>query len=215
VPRVGLNRTRAVDDPEQLAHEANLAGTTFAASARNLGVPKTPPDTHLDSINGLHRTVALRAKPHLVDTLARPRSDPRQAMQSHPCQATSASRCSSVAAVTSRCIGHRPRAIATPTPPYRAAPRSSVMARLATSSQARTPWLDHLVHIPRFRPIGWALTIGPVVLVASLSRTALAATTGIATGVVLLGTAATGFYDHAGFRHQPGPHRTVLRPQAT
>ena len=33
-------------------------------------------------------------------------------------------------------------------------------------------WLDHLVHIPRYRPVGWALTIGPVILVATLSGTA-------------------------------------------
>ena len=27
-------------------------------------------------------------------------------------------------------------------------------------------WLDHLVHIPRYRPVGWALIAGPVVQVA-------------------------------------------------
>ena len=36
-------------------------------------------------------------------------------------------------------------------------------------------WLDHLVHIPRYRPVGWALTIGPFILVATLSGTTLAA----------------------------------------
>lgn len=66
-------------------------------------------------------------------------------------------------------------------------------------------WLDHVVHIPRLRLVGWALTIGPVVLVAVLSGTALAATTGLAAGFLLLGTAAAGFHDLA--RLQPGrPH---------
>ena len=61
-------------------------------------------------------------------------------------------------------------------------------------------WLDHLVHIPRYRPVGWALLIGPVILVATMSGSALAVTTGIAAGVVLLGTAAAGFHDLARMR---------------
>ena len=43
-------------------------------------------------------------------------------------------------------------------------------------------WLDHLVHIPRYRPVGWALTVGPIILVATMSGSALAVTTGIAAG---------------------------------
>jgi len=58
-------------------------------------------------------------------------------------------------------------------------------------------YLDHLVHVPRYRPVGWALTIGPLLLVAALSGTALIATTGIAAGVLLLGTATAGFRDLA------------------
>jgi hypothetical protein len=61
-------------------------------------------------------------------------------------------------------------------------------------------WLDHRVHVPRYRPVGWALTVGPVVLVATLSGTPLVATTGIAAGVLLLGTAVAGFHDLAGVR---------------
>jgi hypothetical protein len=56
-------------------------------------------------------------------------------------------------------------------------------------------WLDHLVDVPRYRPVGWALTIGPVVLVAVMSGSALVATTGLAAGVLLLGTSAAGFRD--------------------
>ena len=68
-------------------------------------------------------------------------------------------------------------------------------------------YLDHLVHIPRYRPVGWALTVGPVILVATMSGSALAVTTGIAAGVLLLGTAAAGFHDLAGIRRArpPGP----------
>jgi hypothetical protein len=61
-------------------------------------------------------------------------------------------------------------------------------------------WLDHRVHIPRYRPIGWALTVGPLILVATMSGTPLVATTGIGAGVLLLGTAAAGFHDLAGVR---------------
>jgi hypothetical protein len=61
-------------------------------------------------------------------------------------------------------------------------------------------YLDHLVHIPRYRVVGWALTAGPVILVATMSGKSLAVTTGFAAGVVLLGTAAAGFHDLARFR---------------
>ena len=74
-------------------------------------------------------------------------------------------------------------------------------------------WLDHLVHIPRYRVVGWALTAGPVILVATMSGSALAVTTGLAAGVVLLGTAAAGFHDLAGIgpaRHaRPGAARRL------
>jgi len=61
-------------------------------------------------------------------------------------------------------------------------------------------WLDHEVSIPRLRLVGWVLTVGPVVLVATLSGPALAITTGIAAGVLLLGTALAGFRDLARIR---------------
>jgi len=75
-------------------------------------------------------------------------------------------------------------------------------------------WLDHLVHIPRYRPVGWALTIVPFILVAGMSGSALAATTGLAAGVLLLGTAAAGFHDLAGLRPGRVPKPTRLSPQA-
>jgi len=68
-------------------------------------------------------------------------------------------------------------------------------------------YLDHLVHIPRYRLVGWVMTAGPVVLVATMSGSALEVTTGIAAGVLLLATAAAGFHDLAGIRRSrsPGP----------
>jgi mannose-6-phosphate isomerase-like protein (cupin superfamily) len=79
-------------------------------------------------------------------------------------------------------------------------------------------WLDHLVHIPRYRLAGWALTAGPAILAATMSGPALAVTTGIAAGILLLGTAAAGFYDLAGVRRarQPSPaprEDSVIIPQ--
>jgi hypothetical protein len=56
------------------------------------------------------------------------------------------------------------------------------------------------VHIPRYRPVGWALTVGPFILVATMSGTALVGTTGLVAGVLLLGTAAAGFHDLANLR---------------
>jgi hypothetical protein len=61
-------------------------------------------------------------------------------------------------------------------------------------------YLDHRVDIPRYRPVGWALTVGPLLLVATLSGTPLIATTGIAAGLLLFGTAVAGFHDLAGVR---------------
>jgi O-antigen/teichoic acid export membrane protein len=61
-------------------------------------------------------------------------------------------------------------------------------------------WLDHRVHVPRYRPVRWALTVGPFILVATMSGTPLIATTGIAAGVLLLATAVAGFHDLAGVR---------------
>jgi hypothetical protein len=68
-------------------------------------------------------------------------------------------------------------------------------------------WLDHVVVVPRFRLVGRALTAGPVVLVATLSGPALAITTGIAAGVLLLGTALAGFRDLA--RIQAAGHQAA------
>ncbi|MEA2157908.1 MAG: hypothetical protein QOD66_288 [Solirubrobacteraceae bacterium] len=75
-------------------------------------------------------------------------------------------------------------------------------------------WLDHLVDIPRYRRVGWTLTVGPFVLVAAISGSALAATTGLAAGVLLLGTAALGFHDLGVGRTPRSPRPVRLTPQA-
>jgi hypothetical protein len=64
--------------------------------------------------------------------------------------------------------------------------------------------LDHLVDIPRFRPAGWALTVVPFILVAVMSGSALAATTGLGAGVLLLATATAGFHDLSTLRAARG-----------
>ncbi len=63
-------------------------------------------------------------------------------------------------------------------------------------------WLDHRVVIPRYRPVGWALIIVPLLLVATMSGTPLIATTGLGAGALLLTTALAGFRDLARARHR-------------
>ncbi len=61
-------------------------------------------------------------------------------------------------------------------------------------------WLDQRVVIARYRPVGWALIIVPVLFVAVLSGPALVATTGLSAGTLLLVTAILGFNDLARIR---------------
>ena len=61
-------------------------------------------------------------------------------------------------------------------------------------------WLDHRVDVPRYKLAGWALIVGPVLLAATLSGTALTASTGIGAGLLLLAVAAAGFHDLAVIR---------------
>jgi hypothetical protein len=58
-------------------------------------------------------------------------------------------------------------------------------------------WLDQRVVIPRYRPVGWALILIPVLLVVVTSGTTLVATTGLGAGTLLLVTAVAGFHDLA------------------
>ncbi len=83
--------------------------------------------------------------------------------------------------------------------------RDWVLPSIAITIGPLLLWLDHVVHIPRYRPVGSVLTIGPFILVATMSGTSLAATTGLVAGVLLLGTAAAGFHDLAKLRAGRSP----------
>jgi hypothetical protein len=65
-------------------------------------------------------------------------------------------------------------------------------------------WLDHRLGVPRYRPVGWVLSIAPLILIATLSGTTLVATAGIGAGILLLATAAAGFRDLAEVRRAAG-----------
>jgi CDP-diglyceride synthetase len=58
-------------------------------------------------------------------------------------------------------------------------------------------WVDHRIRLPRYRFAGWALTLVPFVLMATMSGKALAVTAGLGTGLLLLATATAGFRDLA------------------
>jgi hypothetical protein len=83
--------------------------------------------------------------------------------------------------------------------------RDLVLPSIAITIGPLLLYLDRLVSIRRYRPIGLVLTFGPVVLVAAMSGTALVATTGIGSGLLLLGTAAAGFRDLARIRGEAAP----------
>jgi hypothetical protein len=72
-------------------------------------------------------------------------------------------------------------------------------------------WLDHLVHIPRYRAAGWAMIAGPVILAATMPGPALAVTTGLAADVLLLGTAAAA----SSTSRTSGPPARYARPGST
>ena len=79
-----------------------------------------------------------------------------------------------------------------------AGPSDWVLPSIAVTIGPLLLWLDHRVDVSRYRPAGWALIVGPLLLVLLMSGSALAATTGIAAGVILLGIAIAGFHDLAG-----------------
>ena len=54
-------------------------------------------------------------------------------------------------------------------------------------------WIDHELATTRYRIVGWALTVGPIVLALALSGTALVVATGLTAGALLLVSATTGF----------------------
>jgi hypothetical protein len=79
-------------------------------------------------------------------------------------------------------------------------------------------WLDYRLDIPRFRWVGWALTVAPVLLVLVLAGSALSAVVGLGAGALLFTTAITGFRQLAhdvaltGSRQQRRSAKAVGRP---
>jgi AcrR family transcriptional regulator len=71
VPRAGLNETRVIEEAERIADEGGLANLTLAGLAQRLGVRQPSLYKHIDSFNGLQRSIAVRAKTELAATLGR------------------------------------------------------------------------------------------------------------------------------------------------
>jgi AcrR family transcriptional regulator len=60
-----------VEEAEQLADEGGLSNLTLAALAQRVGVRQPSLYKHIDSMDGLHRSIAIRAKLQLAETQAR------------------------------------------------------------------------------------------------------------------------------------------------
>ncbi len=60
-----------VDEAEQMADEVGLSRLTLAALAQRLGVRQPSLYKHIDGMDGLQRSIAIRAKNELADSLAR------------------------------------------------------------------------------------------------------------------------------------------------
>lgn len=58
-------------------------------------------------------------------------------------------------------------------------------------------WLDYRLDIPRFRVVGWALTVAPILLALVVSGSALSAVVGLGAGALLFATALRGFHQLA------------------
>lgn len=71
MPRAGLTETRVVEAAEHLADEVGLSRLTLTGLAHQLGVRQPSLYKHIESIDGLHRSISLRAKEALTDALRR------------------------------------------------------------------------------------------------------------------------------------------------
>lgn len=71
VPRAGLTRLRVIDEAEHIVDEVGLSRLTLAVLAQRLGVRQPSIYKHVDSVDDLQRSMALRAKQELTDTLVR------------------------------------------------------------------------------------------------------------------------------------------------
>jgi AcrR family transcriptional regulator len=71
MPRAGLTETRVVEEGERIADEVGLSGLTLAGLAERLGVRQPSLYKHVAGIDGLRRSIALRAKTELAGVLRR------------------------------------------------------------------------------------------------------------------------------------------------
>jgi AcrR family transcriptional regulator len=71
MPRAGLSEDRVVDEAERIADEVGLSRLTLAALAQRLGIRQPSLYKHIDGMDGLQRSIAVRAKTQLAETLAR------------------------------------------------------------------------------------------------------------------------------------------------
>ncbi|MGA8679091.1 MAG: TetR-like C-terminal domain-containing protein [Acidimicrobiales bacterium] len=71
MPRAGLSEDRVVEEAERLADEVGLARLTLAALAERLGVRQPSLYKHITGMEGLQRSIAIRAQVELTDVLAR------------------------------------------------------------------------------------------------------------------------------------------------
>lgn len=71
MPRAGLSKARVIDEAEQMADEAGLSRLTLAALAGRLGVRQPSLYKHVDGMDSLQRSIAVRAKNELAGTLGR------------------------------------------------------------------------------------------------------------------------------------------------
>jgi len=71
VPRAGLTEDRVVEEAERLADEVGLSNLTLAALAERLGVRQPSLYKHIAGMDGLQRSIAIRTKLDMTDTLAR------------------------------------------------------------------------------------------------------------------------------------------------
>ena len=69
--RAGLTEDRVVVEAERIADEVGLSRLTLAALAESLGVRQPSLYKHIDGMDGLQRSIAVRAKIELGDVLGR------------------------------------------------------------------------------------------------------------------------------------------------
>jgi AcrR family transcriptional regulator len=71
VPRAGLNEALVVEEAGRIADELGLSRLTMAAVAERLGVRQPSLYKHVENMEDLQRSIALRAKRDLADVLGR------------------------------------------------------------------------------------------------------------------------------------------------